>query len=385
VTFHRGPAWLLTRYHDVADAFRDEARLPSAAAYRLHSEPVQGRTLQCMDGEEHRVNRALVAPAFRATMLPRYVEPILEPVAHRLVDELAHGGTADLVADFTKRFPFAVITRLLGLPPTDDAHLHRWALGLVNFPWDPQGALAASGEFTRYLAPLVAKRRHTPGDDLLSRLATTEVEGQRLSNEEIFSFVRLLFPAGADTTYLGLGNLLLALLTHPDVMARVVANPARRAQAIEEGLRWETPVAILPRRSATDVQIGDETIPADATVLFAITAANRDPAQFPDPDRFDLDRFDLDRFDLDRKPAGILTFGLGVHFCLGSHLARAEIAVALDVVLERLPNLRLVEGREPTRVVGSVLRGPNALPVAFDTRVQRRRRGEKREEVVDAG
>ena len=357
VPFHGGTAYLLTSYHDVEQAFLDEATLPAEAAYRLHSEPVLGRTLQCMTGREHTRNRALVFPAFRARLMPEYVEPILAPTAHRLIDQFVDRGHADLVAEFTKQYPFTVITRLLGIPPRREGDIQRWALALLTYPWDPDNALAASREFTEYLTPIVASRRENPGDDLISTLATAVVDGESLTDEEIFSFVRVLFPAGADTTYLGLGSLLYGLMTHPDAMQRIRDDPDSRRLAIEEALRWEPPVSVMPRFAPVDTDQFGSLIPGGNHVLFAIAAANRDPSVFAEPDRFDIDR----------ETKGSLTFGFGMHFCVGAHLARAELATALDVVLERLDDLQLTADA-PTRMVGSVLRGPDTLPVTFTGR-----------------
>jgi cytochrome P450 len=355
VTFHGERSWMLTRYDDVEAAFRDEETLPAEAAYRLHSEPVMGRTLQCMTGAEHARNRALVFPAFRARLMPDYVTPVLEPVANALIDAFIERGEADLVGEFTRQYPYTVITRLLGIPPRDDGDFQRWAQALLSFPWDPEAALAASAEFTTYLTPVVAERRRQPGPDLLSTLATAEIDGSQLSDEEIFSFIRVLFPAGADTTYRGLGSLLLALMTHEGALDRVRSDPSARRLAIEEALRWEAPVALMPRFAPVETAQFGETIPAGSPVIFAVAAANRDPAVFDDPDAYVLDR----------DPKGLLTFGYGMHFCVGAHLARAEMAAGLDVVLARLGHLTLTDPSR-VRVSGTVLRGPAALPVCFD-------------------
>lgn len=366
VTFFGSPAWVLTRYADVAAAFRDDARLPSAAAYSIFAEPVQGRTLQCMEGEEHRVNRALVSPAFRQSAVTRSIDPLLAPIAHELVDSLRPRGEVDLVAEFAHRYPFMVITRLLGLPRSAEEDFFRWADALFSFPSDPQGALDAAAEFTRYLTPVVAARRSAPGDDLLSLLATYEVEGQRLTDEEIFSFVRLLFPAGADTTYLGLGSLLVAVLGHldGDQRQRVVSDEAYRKAAVEESLRWEPPVALQPRRSVAETTWGDVVVPAESWVLFGIAAANRDPAAFPEGDRFDPSRF-LPGGSSPSKPSSpSLTFGFGTHYCLGAYLARAEMAVVLEVLLSRLPGLRLAD--PDVEIVNAVLHGPKEVVCRWD-------------------
>jgi cytochrome P450 len=355
VTFHGGSAYLVSRFEDVFDAFRDEEHIPAAVAYREHSEPAQGRTLLCMEGEEHRINRAMVFPAFAPRVIQQYAADHLEPLANELVDNFAASGSADLVADFTHEFSFQFILRMLGIPPGDHPDFHRWSIELLNYAYHPDRALRAKAEFTRYLEPLVRRRRADPGDDLLSRLVKAESEGHHLSDEEIFSFARLLFPAGADTSYLGIGNLLFGLLTHPDALDEVRADPTLRRSAIEEALRWESPAAILPRRTRDAVTIAGTRVPADTPLLFAITAANRDPSRFTEPEAFDVHR----------QPTGVLTFGLGPHFCLGAHLARAEMAVALDVVLGRLDGLRL-SSRDGVDVVGSILRGPQRLPVTFE-------------------
>jgi cytochrome P450 len=353
------PSLLLLSYELVNAAFRDEDTFPSAEFYGNVVTDVLGRNLQCMYGEEHRINRALVSPAFRQRLMPDLVGPLLEPVAHDLIDRFAGSGRADLVADFTSRYPFIVITRLLGLPRHSETEVRRWAMGMLDIQNRYNDALACSREFVAFVQPILDRRRVDPGDDLISTLATTEVEGHRLTDDEIFNFLRLLFPAGADTTYLGLGSTLHALLTNPDQLDIVLANPEEECRwAGEEGIRLNPPTAWIPRRNPRDVVWHDIPIPAGAPMFLGVMAANRDPEVFPDPDRFDVRR----------RPTSVMTFGFGVHYCLGAHLARAEIDVALRVLLSRLPNLRLIE-TEGVRITGTIhhlLRGPNRLPVAFD-------------------
>jgi cytochrome P450 len=307
-----------------------------------------------MGGQEHRRNRGLVSTAFRPKLMREFVEAFLTPVAHKLVDELSPAGEADLVRDYTTRYAFTVIARLLDLPPTDFADLKRWGDGLIDFPWNPEAALAASREFTAYLKPVIDARRRSPGEDLISSLASAEVDGDRLSDEEIYAFLRLLFPAGADTTYRGLGSMLFAVLTHREVFERVKAEPARIPDVVQESLRWEGPTALLPRFAPKDVRWAGVEIPGGSEVIFGVTSGNRDPEVYADPDRFDVDR----------RAANILSFGHGLHFCLGSHLARREMEVSLQVLAERLPDLELADPARVT-IAGTVLRGPKALPVRF--------------------
>ena len=212
-------------------------------------------------------------------------------------------------------------------------------------------------QYVRHLAILeVEERRRKPQDDLLTGLLNAEIEGRRLDDEQILSFIRLLFPAGADTTFYATGSMLYYLLRDPDVMERVRANPQDRERAIEETLRIEPPVTMQPRMNPKAVTWRGLDIP-QGFLIFGTSAANRDPAFFPDPDRFDLDR----RYDHQ-----LATFGQGQHFCLSSHFARGEMKAALDTLLERLPGLRLLN-EEGAQVLGGTLRGPKRLNVAFDT------------------
>jgi len=352
------PALLLLSHELVNAAFKDEDVFPSGEFYGNTVTDVLGRNLQCMYGDEHRVNRALVSPAFRQRLMPGLVPPLLEPIAHELIDRFEASGEADLVADFTSRYPFIVITRLLGLPRHSEADIKRWAMGMLDIQNRYDNALECSQEFMAFVDPILQERRRSPGDDLISALATAEEEGQRLTDEEIYNFLRLLFPAGADTTYLGLGSTLYSLLTNPRQLQYVREDLDERCRwAGEEAIRLDPPTAWIPRINPRDVIWHDLEIPAGAPMFLGVMAANRDPAVFPDPDCFDVTR----------HPTSVMTFGFGVHFCLGAHLARAEIDVALRVILERLPNLRLRE-TDGVRITGTIhhlLRGPNRLPVAF--------------------
>ena len=357
VRYHDKPAYLVLGHAAVADGLSDEERFPSPAFYTQWAEPTMGRTLQCMTGLEHRRTRSLVNAAFRPSVMKRSVETLLAPVAHQLIDDFAGKGRVELIDGFTHRYPATIIMRMLGLPLHDEEQVLRWALDLINYPWQPDAALRASREFTTYLAEIVKRRRQEPNDDILSELCTVEVEGERLADEEIYSLVRLLFPAGADTTFKALGSLCWAVLTQTDVADALAEDAALRAGVVDETLRWEPPIALQPRaaggRALAD-WYGAE-IPADAPMLFAIAAANRDPEVFDAPHRFDPTR----------KSRNLLSFGHGEHFCLGSHLARREMEVATQALFARCPGVRLAAPDE-VEVVGAILRGPRALQVVFD-------------------
>jgi len=353
------PALLFTSFELVDAAFRDEETFPSAAFYGTTVTDVLGRNIQCMEGDEHRRNRALVSPYFRAKNVAEVVPPLLEPVAHELIDRFEGAGETDLVASFTKLYPIKIILRLLGLPLESEDDVARWAMGMMDIQHNFELAQQCSKDFRAFVTPVLERRRVAPEEDLLSQLATVEIEGERLSNDEIMNFLLLLFPAGADTTFLGLGTTLFALLTHPDQLEYVRGNLETECRwAAEEAIRWVPPVSMLPRKNPKDVVWRDIPIPAGANLIFSTLAGNRDPEAYEDPDRFDVRR----------RPKATLTFGRGPHFCLGAHLARSEMEVAVRVLLERLPDLRLVEGADARIEAGivPVFRGPNRLPVRFD-------------------
>lgn len=354
IQYHGEVSYMITRFRDLQDAMADDESFPSAAAYLRQAAPSMGKTIQCMGGQEHRRNRALVSVGFRPRIMKEFVEAFLTPVAHELVDRFAPRGEADLVQDYTMRYAFTVITRLLDFPPTDFEQLKRWGDGLIAWPWAPDFAMQCKREFDAYLEPLIDARRREPGEDLISSLCTAELEGERLDDEEIYSFIRLLFPAGADTTYRGLGSMMFGVLTHPEVFEAVRADAAFIPTVVHEALRWEPPTAMLPRFAPKEVRWAGTTIPGNSQVNFAITSANRDPEVFASPEKFDPWR----------KEKEYLTFGHGLHFCLGSHLARRELEVSLKVLGERLPDMQLVEP-EQVSITGTVLRGPKSLPIRF--------------------
>ncbi|MGJ3509891.1 cytochrome P450 [Enemella sp. A6] len=353
-------ALLLSSYEYVSDAFRDEERFPGGAHYNQPGYvSVLGRTIQTYDGAEHKVQRSLVAPFFRGAQFRKLVESMLAPVAHQMLDEMeAKGGDGpfDLVAELTRPYPIKVIAAMLGLPLTDADTLARWAVALLDHGQNMTGARAAAEEFFQYLKPVIDQRRTDPGEDLLSQLATEEVDGERLTDNEIVAFISLLFPAGADTTYLNLGSTLWALLTNRDQWEKVAADPAGLAdKAAAEGLRWYPATSLLPRTCPEDTEWKGIHIPAGTPMLLALLGAGRDPEVYPDPDTFDIER----------PVKATMTFGAGPHFCLGLHLARAEVSTVLRVLAERYPNLRL-DPSVPSKIGSSfvtVLRGPDKLPV----------------------
>jgi len=346
--------YLVTRYDDVLAILKNAARF-SARAHAKGIGLVFGKTIIEMDGRAHVRHRNLIAPAFAPRALAGVLPAVMREIAHQLIDGLEPQGRADLVSQFTFTFPLRVMCGILGLPVADYEAFHRLALDLISIADDPPRAFAAAQAIADYLRPLLAQRRAEPTGDLVSSLVHAEVDGERLSEEEVLSFLRLLIPAGAETTYRLLGSALLALLMHPRLLEEVRADRTKVGWAIEETLRWEAPVQHIPRETTEPVTIAGVDIPAGSMVMGAVGSANRDESHFPDPDRFDLHR----------RPDDHLAFGFGRHFCAGANFARAEAAVALNALLDRLPRLRVEPGTE-SGVVGLAFRSPERLPVRFD-------------------
>jgi cytochrome P450 len=229
------------------------------------------------------------------------------------------------------------------------------SIELLNVVYDWERGIAASAALKEYLGGILAQRRRAPQDDLISTLAESEIDGERLSDDEIFAFLLLILPAGVETTYRASGNLLVALLTEPELLEAVRADHGLVRSALEEALRWEPPITSVMRVAARDCELGAIKIPAGTNVNVSVASANRDPTRYPDPDRFDMTR----------KNFAHLTFGGGPHLCLGMHLARMEASVAITALLDRLPDLRLDPTAPKPRVVGVAFRSPLALPVEF--------------------
>ena len=351
-----GEDHLITRYDDVVAVLKDAERFSSRGNARGIG-LVIGRTILEMEGTEHVRHRKLVTPFLAPSALRGGLETRIAEIAHGLIDAFAGDGHADLVAQFTFTFPIRVITHIVGIPMEDYAAFHRWALDLVSVGDDPPRGFAAAERIVEYLRPVLEHRKAQPGADLLSALIHAEVDGQRLSDEEVLSFLRLLVPAGAETTYRLIGSVLFALLSHPRDLEAVRADRALLDLAIEETLRWESPVQYVSRETTVPVTVGGVDIPAGELVSACIGSANRDETKFAAPERFDLHR----------KPEDHVAFGLGQHFCAGSHLARAESRIAVGALLDRLPGLRF-DPAQTCEVLGLAFRSPDRLPVLFSGR-----------------
>lgn len=348
---------IITRYAELDAAFRDDEGFPAGPTYATTIEPCQGVTFESLDGPEHHLLRALTTRELRARPVSRYANDHVGAIADRVIDDLLDDhpeGFTDLVDSFTRRFPFLVFGHRMGLPEDRADEYFRWSFDILGYPADNATGLAAAAELTAFVEPVLAERRRRPVDDMLSSMATADKDGRTLDDEEVLSHVRAIFAAGASTTHHGLGNTLYALLSHSDALQRLRGDPALIPAAVDEMLRWEPPLGVLPRLAPFDTVIAGEEVPEGTFVLMGIAAANRDPAVYVDPERFDIDR----------RPARLLTFGFGSHHCPGTHLAKAQITIGIERLLDRLPRLRLADP-EAARPRGAVLRGPRSLPVEF--------------------
>ncbi|AOR34943.1 cytochrome [Streptomyces fodineus] len=355
------PAWLVTRYDDVRAALADprlslDKRSGTAGRYKgLLLPPALDANLLNMDPPDHTRIRRLVGRAFT----PRRVQQLREPIrrtADQLLDALGPHGSTDLVASYTAPLPITVICDLLGIPEGDRLDFRQWTDSLTApDPARPDASKQAMEAMLGFLTRLLEAKRRAPADDLLSDLIAVRDEGDRLTEDELMSLAFLILFAGYENTVQLIGNAVLALLQHPDQLAALRKDPEQLPAAVEEFARYEGPMLLAMRRfPLEDVTIAGVTIPAGETVWVSLSAADRDPARFPDPDRLDLSR----------DAAGHLALGHGIHYCLGAPLARAETEIALAALLERLPGLALAEP-QPTWRRSTRARGLRALPVTY--------------------
>jgi cytochrome P450 len=349
----------LYRYEDCAAVLRDNETF-SSESIRVTMADFMGKyPLVGMDEPVHRRLRSLVAQAFRQKTLAHLEDDLVVPVVDEMIDGFATRGHAELVREMTNRYPVQVIAVILGLPREDYEQFHRWASAIISVGGRPAEGLRAAAELRAYLERVLAERRAAPRDDLISELATVEQDGERLDDEEIFSFLQLLLPAGAETTYRATGNLLFGLLSNTDQLDALRADRSLLTAAVEEAIRWEPPLLITSRVAVRDAEVAGTAIPAGAQVIPNVGSANRDETRWDHADDYDLFR--------EAKP--VISFGVGPHMCLGMHLARMEMRAAVNRLLDRCPGLRFDEtaiARDDSHIHGETFRSPTTLPVLFD-------------------
>lgn len=358
---HYGRGVLMLYRYDVVDRVLRDNETFSSRVYRRAMRPVMGPTILEMDGHEHLAHRGLIGHAFRQKALQHWESTLIEPTVHALIDRFAARGHAELVREFAFQLPVRIIAKILGIPSEDYGTFARLSIELISLAVAWERGIAASQRLKEYFQAIIEERRVRPRDDLISDLVHAELEGTRLSDEAILGFLRLLLPAGVETTYRLLGNLLFALLSDEEQLEAVRARRSLLPAAIEEALRWEAPVQFVAREPVREVELGGVRIPVGSSVTACLGSANRDEAAYEAPDRFDLRR----------QGPPHLAFGGGQHFCLGAHLGRLETRVAMDALLDRLGDLRLEPGDADPHVHGYAFRSPTALPVTFSGSVGR--------------
>lgn len=350
------PVFIVYRHEEAQQMLRDNETFSSAGVIAAFGPVLGERVMLGMDEPVHGRLRSLVSKAFSQKALARWEDELVGRVGSELIDKFAGHGKADLVKEFTFAYPSQIIAGLLGLPQEDYPQFQRWSISLLSWIMNPERGLAASAALCDYFAPILAARRAEPQDDLISLLAEAEIEGEKLTDEEIFSFLRLLLPAGVETTYRSLGNLLFALLSDPSQLEAVRKDRSLLPQAIEEAVRWNPPLLTITRVATCDTELGGVPIPEGSSVMPMLGSANRQEDRYPDPDKFDIFR----------QAKGNLGWGHGVHVCLGMHLARMEMRTAINLLLDRLPNLRMDPASDDPHIRGQVFRSPTSLPVLFD-------------------
>jgi len=328
----------------------------SSAGYADVMGQVFGHSILEMDAPEHHTYRGLVQQAFSRKAMEGWERDLVKGVVDEMLDEIIDAKRGDLVRNLTFPFPVLVIARMLGLPREDLPAFHRQAVEMISAGFEFDRAISASNALFEYFSAIIAERRRRPSDDVISVLAQAELDGERLDDAQICSFLRLLLPAGAETTYRSSSNLLFGLLTNPDQLAALTADRGLMAQAIEEGLRWEPPLLGIMRTATKDTEVEGVAIPAGSIVSVGLGSANHDETYWDN----------AENFDIFRKPRQHIAFAWGPHMCLGLHLARMETKVALTQILDRLPGVRLDPEAEAPFITGMIFRAPNSLPVVWD-------------------
>jgi cytochrome P450 len=367
---NRQVAWIITRYDDVVMVLKDQRFVKdlfnaTTPEQRAKMPWVPGilkplsRNMLDVDEPDHKRLRTLVNKAFT----PRLVEQqrdTIQTLCDQLLNAVQRRGTIEVVSQYALPLPVAIIADLLGIPPGDRAKFQRWSHGLVSVSttFEMLRALPRVWVFMRYLRKLFKLKRSNPDDDLITALVQAEEAGTTLSEDELLAMVFLLLLAGHETTVNLIASGTLALLQHPDQMQMLKENPALIKPAVEELLRYTSPVDIATERFAgEDITVAGTTIPRGELVLAVLGSANHDEQQFTNPDTLDIMR----------EPNKHLAFGHGIHFCLGAPLARLEAQIAINTLLRRLPDLRLKVPVESLRWrKGLVVRGVEHLPLIFD-------------------
>ncbi|GGC00753.1 cytochrome P450 [Novosphingobium endophyticum] len=317
-----------------------------------------GRSISTMDPPEHSRYRRIFQKAFLPQVVAKWGDEVVSPVVDKLMANFAHRGSADLVQEFTVHYPFQVIYAQLGLPPAEAPVFHKLAVAQTLSQVGIEQGFEATEKLGVYFQKLVDYRRKNSDIDIVTHLSSVEVDGEKLPDEIVVSFLRQLVNAGGDTTFRATSILLTGLLRNPDQLAALREDRALLPRAIDEALRWDGPVTNTFRMTTQDTEIEGTKIPAHSVINVVLGSANRDPSKFDNPDQFDI-----------MRPQGKyrhLGFATGPHVCIGQHLARLEMTRAVNAILDGLPNLRLDPDKPEPDIRGCMMRVPEHLHVLFD-------------------
>lgn len=316
-----------------------------------------GRGINIMDNPDHDRYRRLVAPAFMHRAITTDAARIIRPRIEAVLDPIVQKGQADLMSEFIMRFPFSVIATYLNIPMNLEHVLHKYMLASLLIHSKPEEAMAVKSSMNDLIFGIIENERTSPTEGLVNQLVNTTVDGEKLSDDEIANFMRLLAAAGIDTTARGMGSLIWHLLENPDQFEMLRSDHSLVEKAAWEAVRLTPPGSALVRRALRDVDVCGVTIPAGHYIYIMLGVANQDPSRWDEPTKFKIDR--------PKKP--FLSFGAGMHTCIGMSLALSEMHVAMELVLDRLPGLRKDESAWPdARLRGFQVRSPDALPVKWD-------------------
>ena len=351
-----GPPTFTAYTFDAVKAIFTDSITFSTRCYEDVVRPLQGPTILEMQEPEHAVYRKLHEFAFARSSMKQWDTELVGPLVDSTIEKFKGAKKVDLVDKVFMPIPVRVIAALLGLPDSDVLWFHRLAIDLLGFRADMECAMAASAEMKDYFIGVLADKRKSPKEDMVSILAGAEINGVKMSDEQIYGFMRNLLPAGAETTSRSTASLAMGLLTHPAQLDVVRDDRGLLPQAIEEGIRWETPLLNFMREVTCDTEIGGVQIPKGAIMMLSLGSANHDETRWEEPEKFDIFR--------DRKPH--IGFAHGAHVCLGMHLARLESTKIFNALFDELPGLRLDPDAPPPYVSGTMFRSPPRLDVVWD-------------------
>ncbi len=349
IQFAGKPIWLLNDHETISHFIASDEILSAPDAYDELFATTMGKGLPILRGKEHRRNRGLISRVFFPGKMREYADTFFAEEAEALALSLEGRERIDLVAEFTRPYTFRNIARLLGLPAHDVDRLQDWANRIMHSFVDMESASAAGTEIGDYLLPLIHERRAQPLDDVISLLTQAELDGERLDDEDILGFCRNLFPAAIDTSTNSLGSLLSHVLPDRDLWRDVAHDHDLREAVIQELLRIEPPLVMIPRRATEDTELGGHTLRRGDDIRLCILGAHDDPTAYDEPRQFRIDRKESN-----------FAFGHGEHFCLGTQMARRVIEKGLEVLAGRFPEMMLCDETK-VEILGGVLRGPREV------------------------